>query len=157
MKPTIPCLWFDNQALEAAKFYSKIFKDGKILQVTHYGAFQPKRNGDVLTVRVYMNGREYMFLNGGPEFTFTEAVSFMVPCKTQKKLDKIYAKLLAGGGSEVQCGWLKDKFGLSWQVVPHELVDIMNDPDPQRVARAMGALMKMGRIEVATLRAAADG
>jgi predicted 3-demethylubiquinone-9 3-methyltransferase (glyoxalase superfamily) len=113
--------------------------------------------GSVMTVDFEVAGQPFVALNGGPEFTFNEAVSFYVDCKSQEEVDELWERLTADGGVPGQCGWLKDKFGLSWQIVPHALVDIMNDPDPERVNRAMAALMRMGRIEAAELRAAADG
>ncbi len=157
MRPIIPCLWFDNQAIEATKFYGTVFKDAKILQVTHYGQHQPGPENGVMTVRFRMNGQEFLFLNGGPHFKFTEAVSFVVHCKTQKKLDMTYARLIADGGCEVQCGWVTDKFGLSWQVVPAKLDKLANDKDPDRRDRVMHALLKMQKLDIAALEQAAKG
>ena len=131
--PTItPCLWFDTQALDAAKFYVSVFKNSKLGQVSHYGDGAPLPKGTVLTVTFELDGQEFMGLNGGPVFKFTEAVSFVVNCETQAEIDDYWEKLTADGGKEVQCGWLKDKFGLSWQIVPRVLGKMMADKDPAK-------------------------
>ena len=147
------CLWFDNQAEAAAAFYVSLFKNSKILQTTHYGAAGPGPNGSVMTVRFELDGEEFIALNGGPVVRFNEAVSFVVKCDSQKELDGLWQKL-TDGGSEVQCGWLKDKFGVSWQVVPATLDDLVNDADPEARDRVMKTLLPMGKLEIAELERA---
>jgi predicted 3-demethylubiquinone-9 3-methyltransferase (glyoxalase superfamily) len=149
------CLWFDDQAEEAVRFYTSIFKNSRIGEVTYYGegSPSPRPKGSVLTVRFYLDGQEFLALNGGPMFKFTEAVSFIVNCETQKELDRYWAKLSAGG-EESQCGWLKDKYGLSWQVVPTVIAKMLSDPDPDRVQRVFQAIMGMQKLDIATLKAA---
>ncbi len=151
------CLWFDHQAEEAAAFYVSLFKNSKILQTTHYGMAGPGPNGTVMTVRFQLDGDEFLALNGGPIVRFNEAVSFVVKCDSQKELDAIWQKL-TDGGSEVQCGWLKDKFGVSWQVVPASLDQLVNDENPDGRDRVMKTLLPMGKLDIAELeRAHADG
>lgn len=151
-----PFLWFEGQAEEAAKFYTSIFKQSRIGAVSRYPEGSPGPAGSVMTVEFEIEGQPFVALNGGPEFKFTEAVSFMVECKDQAEIDYYWDKLIAGGGKPVQCGWLKDRFGLSWQIVPRELNELVNDPDPDRARRAMEAMLTMGKIEVEELRRAAD-
>jgi predicted 3-demethylubiquinone-9 3-methyltransferase (glyoxalase superfamily) len=151
-----PNLWFDTQALEAAGFYVSIFPSSRITNVSHYGEAGPRPAGTVLTVDFELDGQPFTAINGGPEFTFEEAVSFLVDCADQDEVDYYWANLSAGG-EEGPCGWLKDRYGLSWQVVPSELGRLITDPDPQRANRAMKAMLGMGKIDVAALRAAADG
>ncbi len=154
MMPTItPCLWFDGQAEEAAKFYTSIFKDSQITNIAHYGEGAPRPAGSVLTVAFQLDGQEYLALNGGPEFSFTEAVSFIVNCETQAEIDTYWAKL-SEGGSEVQCGWLKDKYGLSWQIVPTILSELMSASDPEKSQRMMDALMSMVKLDISKLQQA---
>jgi predicted 3-demethylubiquinone-9 3-methyltransferase (glyoxalase superfamily) len=153
MQKITPCLWFDDQAEEAVRFYAGIFKKSKIGKFTYYGEGGPRPKGSVLTVRFRLAGQEFLALNGGPQFKFTEAVSFMVNCKSQKELDRIWTKLCEGG-SEVQCGWLKDKFGLSWQVVPAVLGKMLSDRDPERSARVFKALLGMKKLEIKELKKA---
>lgn len=150
------CLWFDGRAEEAAAYYVSVFKDSRLGRVTHYGegALQPA--GSVLTVEFVANGQRFVALNGGPMFTFTEAVSFQILCADQDEID-YYWNSLTEGGEPGPCGWLKDRFGLSWQVVPAELVDMISDPDPQKVARATAAFMAMGKFDLAALRKAYAG
>jgi predicted 3-demethylubiquinone-9 3-methyltransferase (glyoxalase superfamily) len=148
-----PCLWFDDQAEEAARFYTSIFKNSKMGAVTHYGEGAPRPKGSVLTVRFELDGQEFLALNGGPLFKFTEAVSFIVNCETQEELDRMWEKL-SEGGSEVQCGWLKDRYGVSWQVVPAVLGEMLSDPDPERSARVMQAVMQMKKLDIAGLKKA---
>jgi len=157
MQKITPYLWFDTEAEEAAEFYVSLFGDSKILEVTHYGEAGPRPAGMVLTVSFMLEGQEYTALNGGPEFPFTEAVSFSVDCEDQEEVDRLWSRLLEGGGVESQCGWIKDRFGLSWQIIPHALPRLLNDPDPARAQRAMAAMLQMGKIDVATLEKAADG
>ena len=155
--PTItPNLWFDTQSEEAAEFYCSIFPNSKITNVTHYGEAGPRPAGMVLTVDFVLDGQEYTAINGGPEFTFTEAISLLVNCEDQEEVDYYWAKL-TDGGQEVQCGWLKDRYGLSWQVCPVGMLELLNDPDPERSQRAMTAMLGMVKLDMAALRAAADG
>jgi predicted 3-demethylubiquinone-9 3-methyltransferase (glyoxalase superfamily) len=160
MQKITPFLWFDNQAEEAAKFYVSIFKNSKVGSVTRYdeegskAAGRPK--GSVMTVAFELDGQEFTALNGGPLFKFTEAISFVVHCETQAEVDHFWQKLTSGG-QEVQCGWLKDRFGVSWQVVPHALIEMLQDKDPQKSKRVMAAMLKMKKIEIDALRKAYDG
>ena len=155
--PTItPNLWFDTQSEEAAEFYCSIFPNSKITNVTHYSEAGPRPAGMVLTVDFVLDGQEYTAINGGPEFSFTEAISLLVNCEDQEEVDYYWAKL-TDGGQEVQCGWLKDRYGLSWQVCPVGMLELLNDPDPERSQRAMTAMLGMVKLDMAALRAAADG
>ena len=156
MQKITPCLWFDDQAEEAARFYTSIFKNSKIGKISHYGEGAPKPKGSVLTVQFKLDGQEFIALNGGPQFTFSEAVSFSVRCETQAEVDR-YWQLLAEGGAHSACGWLRDRYGLSWQVVPTALVDILAGPDAAKAARVMNVMMGMGKLEIAPLLAAAEG
>ena len=150
-----PMLWFDTQALEAAEFYCSIFPNSEIRTVTHYGEAGPREAGMVLTVDFVLDGQQLTALNGGPEFTFDEAISFVVHCEDQEEVDRYWSKLTAGG-EEGPCGWCKDRFRLSWQVVPNGFEEIMGDPDPARRDRAMKAVLGMKKLDVAAIRAAAD-
>ena len=150
-----PMLWFDTQAEEAARFYTSVFPNSKITDVSHYGEGMPMPAGTVLTVAFELDGEPFTALNGGPVFTFSEAVSFVIDCKDQDEVDHYWATL-SEGGEEGQCGWLKDRYGLSWQVVPTELPSLIGDPDPGRASRAMQAMMQMRKLDIATMRAAAD-
>jgi predicted 3-demethylubiquinone-9 3-methyltransferase (glyoxalase superfamily) len=149
-----PFLWFDTQAQEAAEFYVSIFPNSKILQVTHYNEAGPGRPGSVMTVEFELDGQRVTALNGGPEFKFNEAVSLYVMCSTQAEVDDYWAKLTAGGGAEGPCGWLKDKFGLSWQVDPMVLGEMLADPDPAKAQRVMAAMLQMQKIDIPTLERA---
>ncbi len=153
MQTITPFLWFDTQAEEAANFYVSIFRNSKVLAVTRYGDAGPGPKGSVMTVRFQLDGQEFTALNGGPHFKFTEAISFSIPCKTQAEVDEFWGKLSAGG-QEGPCGWLKDKYGLSWQVNPTILGEMLNDPDPQKAARVMQAMLGMKKIDIAGLRRA---
>lgn len=144
MQKVTPFLWFDNQAEEAANFYVSMFKNSKILNVSP------------MVVTFELDGREIMALNGGPEYKFTEAFSFFVNCETQAEVDELWAKLTANGGEESQCGWLKDKYGLSWQIIPKALSEMMGDPDPAKAQRVIQAMLKMQKIDVALLKQAYD-
>lgn len=146
-----PNLWFDGQALDAAEYYVSVFPDSRITDVSRLGD-----DGPVLTVSFELDGQSFLGLNGGPEFPFTEAVSFVIDCADQAEVDRYWDELTSAGGEESRCGWLKDRFGLSWQVVPSALVELLTDPDPRRAAAAGMALQSMRRIDVAALRAAAD-
>jgi predicted 3-demethylubiquinone-9 3-methyltransferase (glyoxalase superfamily) len=162
MKSLKPCLWFDNQAEDAANFYVSIFKNAKILRVAHYpkAGFEQHRRpeGSVMTVEFELMGLTFTALNGGPIFKFNESVSFEIPCKDQEEVDYYWTKLGAGGDERAQqCGWLKDKFGLSWQVVPEVLPKLMTDPDNTARERVFAAMMKMKKLDVAELEKAAKG
>jgi len=152
-----PNLWFDTQGKEAAEFYISVFPDSKITNVMYYGEAGPGEPGTVLTVEFVLDGQEFVAINGGPMFTFDEAVSFLINCADQAEIDYYWEKLIEGGGEESQCGWLKDKYGLSWQVVPADWASMMNDPDQARAARAMKAMLGMKKIDIAAINAAADG
>ena len=158
MPKQIPCLWFDGQAEQAAQHYTSIFPNSSIGDITHYGPDMPPpmTEGDVLTVDFTLDGQPYTALNGGPQFQFNESISFQILCKDQEESDRYYDRLLEGG-EESQCGWLKDKFGVSWQVFPEELVQLTTDPDPERAQRATQAMLQMRRIDMAEIRRAADG
>lgn len=156
MQKITPNLWFDTQAEEAAKFYTSIFKDSRITSVTRYGEAGPGPEGSVLTVTFELEGQQFTALNGGPQFKFTEAVSLAVSCENQEELDELWDSLSAGG--EVQeCGWLKDKYGLSWQIVPAVLPEMLEDPDRERADRVMKALLAMKKLDIAELKRAYDG
>ncbi|WP_131787186.1 VOC family protein [Protofrankia symbiont of Coriaria ruscifolia] len=155
MPKTTPCLWFDTQAEEAAQFYASIFPSSTIVDVTHYGPGGPRPEGMVMTVTFVLDGQEYVALNGGPEFTFSEAISFQVSCTSQAEVDEYWSRL-TDGGEEGPCGWLKDRYGLSWQIVPTALRELLTDPDPGRSQRAMRAMLQMKKIDVTELRRAAD-
>lgn len=150
-----PFLWFDNQAEEAAQFYTSIFKNSKILKISRYGDAGPGPKGSVMVVNFQLAGQEFVALNGGPRFKFSEAFSFVVNCENQKEIDEYWSKLTADGGEESMCGWLKDKFGFSWQIVPTALEKLMSDP--QKANRMMQALLKMRKLDIAMLKAAAEG
>ena len=151
-----PCLWFDFNAEEAVNYYLSIFRSGRILEVSHYGDAVPSHKSKVLTMRFEIEGQHLLALNGGPNFPFTEAISLMVDCETQAEVDDMWAKLSAGG-SEGQCGWLKDKFGLSWQIVPRQMIPMFTSADSAAAARAMQAMMTMKKIDIAKIKAAFDG
>jgi len=150
MQKITPFLWFDDQAEEAMKFYVSLFKDSKILSISRYGEGEPGRPGQVRTGTFRLNGQEFMALNGGPIFKFTEAVSFFVDCETQQEVDTLWEKL-SEGGEEGQCGWLKDRFGLSWQIVPSILGKLLNDPDAVKAGRVMQAMLQMRKLDIAKL------
>ena len=150
-----PFLWFDNQAEEAAQFYSSIFKNSKILQVSRYGDAGPGPKGSVMVVNFQLAGQEFTALNGGPRFKFSEAFSFVVKCENQQEIDEYWSKPTADGGEESMCGWLKDKFGFSWQIVPTEIGTLMSNKDPKKATRVMEALLQMRKLDIAKLKAAA--
>ena len=152
----VPNLWFDTQAEQAADFYVSVFPNSRVVGRTHYTEVGPGEPGTVMTVEWELDGQRFVGINGGPEFTFDEAVSFEVDCETQEEID-YYWDRLSEGGSEGPCGWLKDRFGLSWQVVPTGMQELFDDPDPARVDRAMKAMLGMGKLDIAALKAAADG
>ena len=152
----IPNLWFDTEAEEAAEFYTSVFKDGRVLNKTHYTEGAPREAGMVMTVDWEVNGVRFTGINGGPDFKFNEAVSFLISCEDQDEVDYYWEKL-GDGGEEGPCGWLRDRFGLSWQVVPEGMDELFADPDPERAQRAMQAMLKMKKLDIAELQAAADG
>ena len=157
MKKIIPCLWFDSNAEEAVNFYTSIFKNSKIGKITHYGEDGPRPKGSVMTAEFTLDRVDFVALNGGPQFKFTEAISFSVNCETQDEIDYFWEKLSADGGSTGRCGWLKDKFGLSWQVNPVFLGDMLADPDAGKANRVMKAMMEMDKIDIPALEKAAKG
>lgn len=152
-----PFLWFNNQAEGAAHFYTSIFKNSKIMSVSRYGDAGPGPKGAVMVVSFQLAGQEFTALNGGPQFTFSEAVSFVVNCENQQEIDEYWGKLISDGGQESMCGWLKDRFGFSWQIVPVQMGKLMTNKDPQKANRVMQALLKMKKIDIGTLEAAAEG
>jgi predicted 3-demethylubiquinone-9 3-methyltransferase (glyoxalase superfamily) len=154
MPKLTPCLWFDTEGEEAATFYTSVFPNSRIVDVSHYGEGSPRPEGMVLTVSFELDGQPFLALNGGPEFTFSEAVSFMVDCEDQDEVDA-YWNALTEGGEEGPCGWLKDRFGVSWQIVPRALPRLLGDPDREKSKRVMQAMLKMKKIEVAELERAA--
>jgi predicted 3-demethylubiquinone-9 3-methyltransferase (glyoxalase superfamily) len=151
-----PNLWFDTEAEEAAAFYTSIFKNSRIVNTTHYTEAGPRDAGMVMTVEFELDGQRIVAINGGPEFTFSEAISLQINCADQDEVDYYWERLTAGG-EEGPCGWLKDRYGLSWQVVPEGMEELFADPDPTRAERAMRAMLGMRKLDVAALRAAADG
>ena len=156
MQKISPFLWFDSNAEEAVNFYVSIFKDSKIKDVSRYGDAGPGPKGQVMVMNFEIEGQEFVALNGGPRFKFTEAVSFVVHCKGQKEVDHYWDKLLEGGGQTQACGWLKDRYGLSWQIVPNEFFELMKDKDPAVRNRVMQAMMGMVKFDVEGLKKAAD-
>ena len=151
-----PFLWCDTQAEEAAKFYVGIFPNSKIVTIARYGEAGPRPKGSVMTVVFELDGKEFIALNGGPHFKFTEAISFSVDCKSQEELDRFWNRL-SDGGLESQCGWLKDKYGLSWQIIPTVLGEMLSDPDQEKSKRVMEAMLKMKKIDIEGLKKAYHG
>jgi predicted 3-demethylubiquinone-9 3-methyltransferase (glyoxalase superfamily) len=152
MQKITPFLWFNNNVEDAMNFYVSVFKNSKIISVQRQGP-----NGPVFTATIELDGQRFHLLNGGPQFPFTEAISLFVDCEDQKEVDELWAKLTADGGSESRCGWLKDKFGLSWQIIPKALMQYLRDPDPVKAKRAMDAMLTMGKIDVEGLKRAHEG
>jgi predicted 3-demethylubiquinone-9 3-methyltransferase (glyoxalase superfamily) len=152
----IPCLWFDGEAEEAARFYTSIFDNSRIIEISHYPEDSPRPAGMVMVVEFELDGHRFTALNGGPEFAFDDAISLQVTCETQEEID-YYWERLVDGGEEGVCGWLKDRYGLSWQVVPADSTAIFSGADPERAARAMQAMHTMRKLDLGALRAAADG
>jgi predicted 3-demethylubiquinone-9 3-methyltransferase (glyoxalase superfamily) len=153
MQKITPFLWFDHQAEEAANFYVSIFKNSKISTVNRYGEAGPGPKGTVMTIAFQLDGQEFVALNGGPLFPFTQAISFVVNCETQEEVDELWEKLSAGGKQQ-KCAWLTDKFGVPWQIVPTQLVTLLSDPDPVKSARVMQAMLQMTKIDIAALKRA---
>jgi len=156
MQKITTCLWFDNNAEAAVNFYTSIFKNSKVLEVSRWGEGGPGPEGSVLTMRFQLEGQEFQALNGGPQFKFTEAISLSVDCQSQEEVDELWEKL-SEGGSEDQCAWLKDRFGLSWQIVPRALPELLADPDPEKSKRVMEAMLKMKKIDIKALQEAYAG
>ena len=156
MQKITPFLWFDNNAEEAVNFYASIFKDARILEVVRYGEAGPGPKGTAMTVSFELFGQQFIALNGGPHFKFNEAISFSIDCETQEEVDEFWEKLTEGG-EESRCGWLKDKYGLSWQVNPTILGQMLNDKDPQKAKRVMEAMLQMDKIDIPTLKRAYEG
>jgi predicted 3-demethylubiquinone-9 3-methyltransferase (glyoxalase superfamily) len=156
MQKIRPFLWFDTQAEEAMNFYVSIFKNSKVGKVSRYGDAGPGPKGTVMSATFQLEGQEFIALNGGPVFHFTEAISFFVDCKTQEEVDELWEKLSAGGQPS-KCGWLKDKFGLSWQIIPSALMEMLQDKDPQKSKRVMQAMLQMSKIDIAGLKRAYEG
>jgi predicted 3-demethylubiquinone-9 3-methyltransferase (glyoxalase superfamily) len=154
MPKITPFLWFDTEAEEAAKYYTSIFPNSRITEVRHYGSAGPNEAGTVMTVAFELDGQPFVGLNGGPNYRFTEAVSFVVDCESQAEVDQYWSQL-SDGGEEGPCGWLKDRYGLSWQIVPKRLMELLGDPDQERAQRAMAAMLKMGKIQIDELEQAA--
>jgi len=152
MQKITPFLWFDNRAEEAMNFYTSVFKNSKLGQVFRYGDAGPGPTGSVMTASFTLDGQEFVALNGGPIFKFTEAISFVINCTTQEEVDYYWEKLTSGGGQESMCGWLKDKFGVSWQVVPTALSELLTNKDPEKAKRAMHAMLQMKKIDINVLK-----
>ncbi len=152
----VPNLWFDTEAEAAAEFYTTVFRDSRILNVTHYNEAGPRPAGMVMTVEFELNGQRFVAINGGSQFSFNEALSLAIECETQEEIDH-YWDSLSEGGEEGPCGWLKDRYGLSWQVAPTGIGELFADPDPARAERAMKAMLAMGKLDIAALHRAADG
>ena len=156
MQKITPFLWFDSNAEEAANFYTSIFKNSRILNVARYGEAGPGPKGSAMTVTFQLEGQQFIALNGGPHYTFSPAISFFVNCETQAEVDEFWSKLSAGG-KEVQCGWLQDKFGVSWQIIPNALMELMSDKDPVKSQRVFKAMLQMSKIDIAGLKRAYQG
>jgi predicted 3-demethylubiquinone-9 3-methyltransferase (glyoxalase superfamily) len=154
MQKITPCLWFDTEGEEAARFYTSVFPNSRVVDVARYGAAGPRPEGTVMTVSFELDGQKFVALNGGPEFTFSEAISFQVLCETQDEVDRFWSTL-SEDGEEGPCGWLKDRFGVSWQIVPTVLPELLGDPDPETSQRVMQAMLTMRKIEIDALERAA--
>lgn len=154
MQKITPCLWFDTEGEEAATFYTSVFPNSRIVEVARYGSAGPRPEGTVMAVNFELDGQKFVALNGGPQFTFDEAISFQVSCRDQDEVDEYWTRL-SEGGEEGPCGWLKDRFGLSWQIVPTRLIELLGDPDEKRSQRVMAAMLEMKKIEIDELERAA--
>lgn len=157
MQKIVTFLWFDNKAEEAANLYVSVFKNSKITNVSRYGEAGPGPKGTAMVVVFELEGQQFMALNGGPHYAFTPAISLLVNCETQAEVDELWDKLLAGGGQKSRCGWLQDRYGLSWQIIPTALGKLMGDPDPEKSKRVMQAMLTMDKIDIAKLQQAYDG
>lgn len=157
MQKIVPNLWFDTEAEEAANFYTSVFKDSEIVDVSYYGEAGPRPAGMVLTVSFRLFGQEFTALNGGPDFKFNESISFLVNCESQAEVDDLWERLTADGGEPGPCGWLKDKYGVSWQIIPTRLPELLQDEDAEKAQRVMKAMLEMGKIEIAGLEKAYTG
>ena len=157
MQRIVPCLWFDGNGEEALNFYTSIFPNSRVTDRLLWGDTNPAKKGSLLTANFELEGQEFMVLNGGPEYKFTAAISMAVMCETQAEVDNYWDKLLEGGGQPVQCGWLTDRYGVSWQVVPKPMIRMFQDKDSAKAARAMQAMMKMVKLDIATVQKAFDG
>jgi predicted 3-demethylubiquinone-9 3-methyltransferase (glyoxalase superfamily) len=155
MPPITPCLWFDTDGEEAARFYTSVVKNSRILDITRYGEAGPRDAGTVMTVTFELDGHKFVALNGGPDFTFSEAISFQIECETQEEVDEYWSRL-GEGGEEGPCGWLKDRFGLSWQIVPTRLMQLIEGTDPETSQRVMAAMLQMRKIDIEALEQAAS-
>jgi predicted 3-demethylubiquinone-9 3-methyltransferase (glyoxalase superfamily) len=155
MQKVAPCLWFDGKAEEAARFYTSLFPLSRITGISRYGEAGPGPKGKVMTVQFRLAGQDFIALNGGPQYRFTPAISLSVDCRSQREVDRLWEKLTKGGGAPVQCGWLTDRFGVSWQIVPSVLRELLSDPDPERTKRVMQAMLQMVKLDVEGLRQAA--
>lgn len=156
MQKITPCIWFNGRVEEALELYTTVFKNGKIKKVSHYGKGAPMPAGSILTAVFEIEDQEFKILNGGPHFMLTEAISFSIECNDQQEIDHYWNSLTANGGSESMCGWLKDPFGVSWQIVPKGLGDLLNQKDAEKSQKVMGALMQMKKLDIAKLKAAAE-
>ena len=156
MQKITTCLWFDTEGEEAANFYTSVFPNSRIVDVARYGSAGPREEGTVMTVTFELDGKEFVALNGGPDFTFNEAISLQVHCESQEEVDRFWSTL-SEGGEEGPCGWLKDRFGLSWQIAPTRLFELVGDPDREKSQRVMAAMLQMGKIEIDELERAAAG
>jgi len=157
MQKISTCLWFNGQAEQAARFYTSIFKNSRIGEISYYGPNTPGTEGSVLTVAFQIEGQDFMALNGGPDFQFTPAISFVVDCHSQEEVDAYWERLLEGGGRPDQCGWLVDRFGVSWQIVPSVLNELLRDPDGEKANRVMQAMLQMVKLDIAELQRASEG
>jgi predicted 3-demethylubiquinone-9 3-methyltransferase (glyoxalase superfamily) len=155
MQKITPCLWFDTEGEEAAQFYTSVFPNSRIVEVTRYGSAGPRAEGTVMTVTFELDGQQFVALNGGPDFTFNEAISLEVSCESQEEVDSLWSTLTADGGEEGPCGWLKDKYGVSWQIVPKILIELISDSDQEKAQRVMAAMLQMRKIEIDELEKAA--
>ncbi len=157
MQKIVPNLWFDTEAEGAANYYTSIFKDSEVVNISHYGEAGPRPAGSVLTVEFRLFGQDFTAINGGPEFKFNEAISFLVNCESQEEVDDLWERLTADGGEEGPCGWLKDKYGVSWQIIPTALPKLLTDEDADKANRVMTAMLQMKKIDIAGLEAAHRG
>ena len=157
MQKIVPCLWFDRNGEDALKFYTAIFPNSRVTDKLLWGDTNPELKGSLLTATFELEGQEFMLINGGPQYKFTPAISMYLKCKTQAEVDNYWNKLLEGGGEPVQCGWITDRYGVSWQIVPDGLIQMFQDKDPAKAAREMQALMKMVKLDIAEVRKAYDG